>query len=294
MNNISFDLSGKIDQRTIDALALFKSVADSLGIHFFIVGATARDIILTHCYGIRTSRMTRDIDLGVEIANWEQFELLKKSLLSTGKFKGAPKVHGLLFDSLPIDIVPFGEVSGEDGRISWPPEHETFMSLVGFREAYEFALTIRLSTTPDLVVKLPTLAGLALMKLISWKDGHPLRQKDAHDLLVIMQKYESAGNFDRLYEKEQSLLEEEGFDSTNAGIRLLGRDMAMMASSETLAVALAILDDETRTDSQYKLVADMASGSSGIARPGTDSEELISQVEKLKQGFVEASITRSR
>ncbi len=290
MNNISFDLSGKIEQRTIDALTSIKSVADSLGIRFFIVGATARDMILTHCHGIRTSRMTKDIDVGVEIADWEQFNLLKTSLLSTGKFKGAAEVHRLLFDSLPMDIVPFGEISGKTGRISWPPEHEIFMSPVGFKEAYEFALTIRLSTAPDLIVKLPTLAGLALMKLISWKDGYPLRQGDAQDLLVIMQKYESAGNFDRLYEKEQSLLEEENFDLTSAGIRLLGRDMAMMASPVTSGAARAILDNETRTDSQYKLVANMAAAS---ASRGADFETLISQVEKLRQGFIEASEERS-
>ena len=64
MNNILFDLSGKIDRQTIDALAAVKKIADSLNIRFFIVGATARNIILKHCYGIESSRRTEDIDLG--------------------------------------------------------------------------------------------------------------------------------------------------------------------------------------------------------------------------------------
>ena len=50
MKNISFDLSGKIDQQTVNALLAIKKEADTLNIPFFVVGAFARDIILKHCY----------------------------------------------------------------------------------------------------------------------------------------------------------------------------------------------------------------------------------------------------
>ncbi len=80
MSNILFDLSGKIDQQTVAALSAVKGIADSQGIHFFVVGASARDFILKHCYGIESRRMTTDIDLGVEVANWEQFSKLIESL----------------------------------------------------------------------------------------------------------------------------------------------------------------------------------------------------------------------
>ena len=43
MSSISFDLWGKIDQPTVNALSLLKRVADALGIPFFVVGASARD-----------------------------------------------------------------------------------------------------------------------------------------------------------------------------------------------------------------------------------------------------------
>ena len=65
MTEILFDLSGKIDQEKLEALSLLKKVADSLSIPFFVVGASARDFILEHCYNIRSPRMTQDIDLGV-------------------------------------------------------------------------------------------------------------------------------------------------------------------------------------------------------------------------------------
>jgi predicted nucleotidyltransferase len=156
--------------------------------------------------------MTRDIDLGVEVADWEQFNQLKGSLLATGKFSSARERHRLKFDSVPVDIVPFDAITDDRGRISWPPEHEVFMSLLGFREAFEYSITVRLSSAPELDIRLPTLSGLALMKLISWKEGYPGRQRDAEDLLLIMRKYEEAGNLDRLYDREKSLLEEESIE----------------------------------------------------------------------------------
>lgn len=288
MSNILFDLSGKIDQQTVAVLSVVKKVADSLTIPFFVVGASARDIILNHCYGLKTPRMTKDIDLGVEVASWQQFNQLRESLLSTGKVSPTSKLHSLKFDSVLIDIVPFGAITDERRRISWPPEHEIIMSLVGFKEAYEYSLTVRLSSNPELDIQLPTLPGLALMKLISWKDGYPERQRDAEDLLVIMQKYEKAGNFDRLYEKERSLLEEESFDTRYASIRLLGRDMAIMAEPFTLDTIRTILDAETGQLSQYRLVTDMIKSRFDF---DPEFDEILPLIEKLRQGLVDVPKT---
>lgn len=284
MRNISFNLSGKINQKAVDALSIVKKVADSSNISFFVVGASARDFILEHCYNVKAPRMTMDIDLGIEVASWQQFEQMKESLIATGRFLPTQEYQRISFDSVLIDIVPFGHIADEKGRISWPPEHEIFMSLVGFKEAYEYSMTVRLSIDPELDIKLPTLHGLALMKLISWDEKYPERRKDADDLLLIMQKYEDAGNFDRLYREEQVLLQEESFDTRNAGIRLLGRDMARIAEPETLNAVKAILNKETEEQSQYRLVSDMIRSSLSFA---DKFDEILLQVEKLRQGVGE-------
>jgi len=281
-----FDLSGKIDQQTVAALSAVKGIADSQGIHFFVVGASARDFILKHCYGIESRRMTTDIDLGVEVANWEQFSKLIESLKATGKFipddRERQRLH---FDSVLIDIVPFGPITEKNRKIAWPPEHEIFMSMIGFKEAYEYSITVRLSTNPELDIQLPTFAGLALMKIVSWREKYPERPKDAEDLLLIMHKYEDAGNFERLYDKEQDLIQEEKFDTRHASIRLLGRDMAKIADAETLNVVKTILDSETGEQSQYKLITDMIKGSLSYENR---FEETLRQVETLKKGLTEA------
>ncbi len=71
--------------------------------------------------------MTRDIDIGVEIASWEQFNKLTEALKATGKFHPDNREpQRFRFDSVLIDIIPFGTITDEKKRISWPPEHGRF------------------------------------------------------------------------------------------------------------------------------------------------------------------------
>jgi predicted nucleotidyltransferase len=120
MSSISFDLSGKIDQPTVNALSLLKRVADTLGIPFFVVGASARDILLKHCYGIDLPRATLDVDLGVRVAGWEQYKRLTDTLIATGKFLATQERQRFCFDTVLIDIVPFGAIADERKRIGRP------------------------------------------------------------------------------------------------------------------------------------------------------------------------------
>ena len=285
MSNILFDLSGKIDQQTVETLSIVKRAADSLRIPFFMVGASARDFVLEHCYGIKPRRMTKDIDLGVEVADWEQFNQLKASLIATSKFSSDEKEPQRFHcDSVIVDIVPFGPITDENRRISWPPEHEIFMSMLGFKEAYEYSITVKLSSDPEINIKLATLPGLALMKIISWKEKYPERKGDAEDLLLIMQKYEDAGNSDRLYKEEQGLLQEEHFDTRLASIRLLGRDMAKIADPDTFRTVKTILDSETGEQPQYRLVTDMIRSTFVFDE---NFEQILLQLEKLREGLEE-------
>jgi predicted nucleotidyltransferase len=42
------------------------------------------------------------------------------------------------------------------------------MSTVGFREAYDSSIEVRMAA--DLIVRVASLAGLALMKIVAWDD----------------------------------------------------------------------------------------------------------------------------
>ncbi|MFB3906158.1 MAG: hypothetical protein ACE15E_22150 [Acidobacteriota bacterium] len=86
MRSDSKDLSGKIDPLTMEILSLVYDAAKRLGVDFFVVGATARDLILHYVYGLQLKRATQDIDLGVEVGDWGAFSGLRKALLETGQF----------------------------------------------------------------------------------------------------------------------------------------------------------------------------------------------------------------
>jgi predicted nucleotidyltransferase len=157
------------------------------------------------------------------------------------------------------------------------------MSTMGFEEAYECAMTLRLKDEPALDIKIPTIPGLALMKVISWHDRYPERPKDAEDLLSLMNHYAEAGNEERLYEEEDKLLQAEGFDLVIAGIRLLGRDMALMANDPTSKVVASILKNEIKEENRYRLVQDMIKG----ARIFDEFSETLEKLKKLAEGFNE-------
>lgn len=63
MTVISHNLIGKIDEKTVAILSEIDTIARKLNLPFFIVGATARDIILQHAHGIHPSRATLDVDI---------------------------------------------------------------------------------------------------------------------------------------------------------------------------------------------------------------------------------------
>lgn len=278
MKSIFCDISGKIDPLYIKALNEFKIAAEALKIPFFIIGASARDFILEYCYGIRALRATTDIDLAIRIPNWNDFNKLCNALITTGRFRLGKQKQRIHYNSVILDIVPFGEITDEFKKVSWPPEHEIIMNMLGFEEVYEHAITLKLSHSPELLVKLPTLSGLAILKLLSWKEKYPERKRDAEDLLLIMNNYDHKDNTARLFETEIQLFEEESYDPNVACVRLLGRDMARIAHSKTLEYIVKILIEETAENSKNRLIFDMINASH-------DFNRIYSILIKLLEGF---------
>jgi predicted nucleotidyltransferase len=284
MTNTSLDISGKIDDETAGALGHVKAAADSMGISFFIIGALARDILLKLHYGLPPHRATLDVDLGVSVATWGHFSNLKNELTENHRFKDTNQAQRLQYERTLVDIVPFGPIAGPERSIRWPPDESFQMSTAGFEEAFKFSHQVRVSSSPDVIVSVCSLPGLVVMKLISWHERYPERRRDAEDIFEIMEKYELAGNIDRLYSEESNMLEEEGFETKKAAIRLLGRDMARIAGPDTRQLILSILDEETREDSNLRLSVDMARG---MITTDVDLKEIVTKISKLKQGFEE-------
>jgi len=257
MTSTLLNLSSKIDSLFLTIFESLDTAAGEAGIPYFIVGATARDMILSMGYGIEISRATADIDLGINVSSWDEFNQLKKALKSTGRFSEHRARQRLIYDnSIPVDIVPFGAISSTDGNIRWPPDEDEVMNIVGFEDAFRLAQAVRLREEPPLEINFASPLGLAVMKLIAWADRNTAGNKDAIDLATVLRTYLDAGNRERLYSDHPDLLTDD-FDYVLAGAELLGRDIASSVSSPTKRLIIEILRQETDVDSQSRLAEDM-------------------------------------
>lgn len=280
------DLSGKIKNPILEILETISCVATPLNIPFFVVGATVRDAILHNGYGIEIIRATEDLDLGVMVKDWDKFTQLKEAIIGAGTFdKGREPQRFFYRGNFPVDIVPFGQISKPKDTIEWPGFEGRKMSTLGFKESFDNSILVRLRTAPDFEIRFASLAGLAAMKLISWKDKYPARNRDAKDLKFIMRNYIEAGNFERVYDGEDSdILDGDAADYELMSARLLGRDVATIITSESKKYILTILNEETGEQDNCKLAVDMRRGPSYISN---DIDANLNLLEAFKKGFLD-------
>lgn len=154
---------------------------------FYVIGATARDIVIQQLLDTESKRRTRDLDIAIAIPDWETFEQVKQSLIADGFEKSSDMQQRFYYGEYEIDIVPYGVVAKEDDKIYWPPEEEIAMSVKGFDEVLSEAITV--SIDDDFKVKIASLHGLLLLKFNAWLDRNTQTSKDAEDMSFIFSNY---------------------------------------------------------------------------------------------------------
>lgn len=285
MKNTYKDLSKKIDQIYIDVFGIIDKAAKQLGIPYIVVGASARDIILEHVYGFKSRRGTKDFDLGVKVSGWDEFDKLVDELSKIGEISKGRNPHTLFYNNIPIDLIPFGDISDDHKKISWPHNHDTVLNIMGFDEAYENTLTIKLSDNPLLEIEVVDIPALTMLKIISFSDRDTSSDsKDAQDLAHIFDNYLDADNLDRLYEdSHKDILEDAGFDYDIASARLVGRDISKIATTNTLNRIIQILDEEIDREGVNFISTLVPSG----LENGSEREKRLNQLKALRKGLKE-------
>src|SRR5437588_9200596 len=121
MNSTSrqiFQLRKPVSPLVLEPLKAVAQTANALRFPFFLTGATARDLVLENIFGRPPGKLTRDLDFGFVLSDWKQFENLKTTLISTGRFKADRAIQRVLYQhsagiSIGVDLIPFGGV--QDG-----------------------------------------------------------------------------------------------------------------------------------------------------------------------------------
>ena len=265
------DLSDKDGLRWLSVI-LDDLKAGAPGVDFLIVGATARDLLLHYGYGVPIARATRDVDLGVAVAGWEDFQRLRDACLESGHFSsGRPAGHRLIHRiGVSIDLIPFGGVERDDGSIEWPDDGAV-MGVLGYREAD--ATAVRICLPNDTSIATVCLPMFAVLKLMAWSERHTRApRKDASDLFLVLSNYLNGENAQRLYEVGAHLLENEDFDYDEAGAWLVGHDAARCIvdhSREPMRVldgVEEILEAEVDPHGNLRLVGEMGRQAEGALR----------------------------
>ena len=250
---------------------------------FFVVGALVRILILEQHYNIPIGVATLDIDIAITMVDWKHYKKFRESLIFAGSFTPAPKIyHRLKFkDDFPVDLIPFGAVETSAGLIQWPPDQSVEMNVTGFQDVLNDTILVHLSDKLD--VRFVSLPGMAVLKLIAWRDRHnEFPAKDAIDIATLLKYYLDAGNDERMFEQHADLMESADFDFELAGARMLGRDMAKIMSLQTKKMVLEILDRYTDPDGNDRLTQ-------SITRwlPGKNYEKAMNLLINLKAGILD-------
>ena len=238
MNNTSINISGKLHRGLVELYRDVLTIADKFDIQVLVVGAMARDLVLVHGFGATIERGTRDVDFGINVATWADFQTLRQELLQIG-FRENPGIRHRFerndSDGSPweIDIIPFGEIASAQKEISWPPNADFVMSVAGFEEVHLNAIAVQISESPDTVISVASPAGIVLLKLIAWLErDRDKKPKDAEDINYIISSYSKIPEIcEALY--EDGHMEALEWDESLASARKIAIDCAQIASPET-------------------------------------------------------------
>lgn len=226
---------------------------------YFVIGATARDLIVRQLVGIASSRRTRDLDLAIAIPDWSAFDDITEALLARGLTKDLKMKQRFYDGDYELDLVPYGAVAKPDDHIYWPPEEYIAMSVKGFAEVLSDAITVSIDGAFD--VKIASLHGLFILKFSAWMDRHMATRKDADDMEFIIRHYFFA-NLSRNPRPE--VYDWKDFDEWIVGAYWLANDISRLLPVEQLRFYARRLEEEYRKSEQSHLMLQMLDANSAL------------------------------
>lgn len=226
---------------------------------FYVIGATARDIIMQQLLDTESKRRTRDLDIAIAIPDWDTFEQVKQNLIAEGFEKSRNMQQRFYYGEYELDIVPYGVVAKEDDNIYWPPEEVVAMSVKGFDEVLSEAITVSIDN--EFKVKIASLYGLFLLKFNAWLDRNAKTSKDAEDMSFILSNYFLA-NLDR--EIHPEVYDWENFDEYIVGGYWLAHDLVTLLDAKQLNYYKEVIEGELTKEEESRLINQMIENSYGL------------------------------
>lgn len=267
------------------AIPYFKEVFDcidevmvKLNIPYYLIGASAIALELLKD-GIKPSRGTKDIDFAIMISSKQEFEAIVTELSNYGfsKVEAPWTLYNKNFNVV-IDLLPFGEIE-EKFTVNFNQRH-TDLHVLGFSEVLQNPETVLIE---EKSLKIPSLAGMVILKLIAWSDRPEERDNDLYDILRIIEHYFNF-NYDEIVEHHNdTFTESNDFDQLKISARVLGRK-----ASNFLNISEAINERILTTLNQNIVdVENSAIAKQWALSKEWDLEYAVQILEELKLGLTE-------
>lgn len=275
-------IEAHLDARTYKLIAAVASAAEALRINWMVTGAAGRVLLLESAYGLPQGRATEDVDLGVMVGNWDQYQALIERICQDADFQPDPKQRQRLRlrnDGL-LDLVPFGDIESRSRTIWWPPDDDFAMTVMGFRDAYAESIEVIADGIP---VRVVDPVGLMLLKLVAWAERRYTQpKKDAADMAYLMRHFSAILTEKVLFDQHFATVEAAAFDVDLAASRVLGQKMASMAATDTREYVRNIVDRELKENVDSTLVRELAEHLAGAGEA-----RACQLLESLRAGFAE-------
>jgi predicted nucleotidyltransferase len=251
-----------------------------------VIGAFAREILFYHLNNISIGRATNDMDFSIKMISWDDFSALVEKMEKHGFTQPMLPNHPEKFqdeNSVELDIIPFGKISGDSKILTWPDR--TLWNTLGIQEALDSSWSLSIGKQR---INFANPASIVMLKIFSVYDRpEDRKQKDVRDINFILRNYLNIGNRKRLEQGEEKhcFLEEADGDLDNASARLLGYDIGAICSEETFDALTEILERETSSGSRCYICHELQTyyyGSFNVAR-----NIISSLLQGVKEGYQE-------
>jgi predicted nucleotidyltransferase len=262
MENISIPSSRPIDPHKASVLSRIVSATRGQVTAPMLVGAFARDVWFWHMQGIETGRATEDLDISLQVRDWDAFRDFVEIVKSLGFEPVLPDHPEKLVDpetGQRLDLLPFGELSTNGRTIVWPPDGKTW-SILGFEETYEASALMTLGNGGIPGLRVATLPALVLLKCVAlYERIEDRKRKDGADIGFIAKRYLDIESKDRLLDgPDADIMDRVQGDKELAGCMLLGRDMGRIARPATRDLVTGHLRHETERSSRCPLAREVS------------------------------------
>lgn len=247
------EYAADVDPLSLRMLEAVTDAALRADVSWMVTGAMARRLVFEEIHGEAPGRHTHDWDLGVQVADWSQLRALETRLITDTGFESDSRQCQRV--RAPgggiIDLIPFGGVEGQGHLVHWGDDGEFALNVAGFRQALEYAYRVRLNDR--MAVRVVSPAGLAMLKLIAWRDRNREHDRDAEDLAFLLGGYERL-IADEIHDRHADIMADEDYDLDRAGAHVLGREAAALAGAHLRPSLAEWLSDELVAEDESRLV----------------------------------------